>query len=199
MTSPQLNPNLWVKPLFIEDDGTEYEAPSVALLIGKVATARRTNGKQYQTAARDVVDQLCKRNPHMCTWPSRAVIPVNRPQSRGELNTRILDWVVAVAERFMQGKLRYAKSPKEVQRRIDICASCPRQKSWARTCSACRAEVARLEQELLAPTGPMATRTTSSETLEGCSALGEDPRVSVYLDEQARPDNSLPGNCWRKG
>jgi len=198
MISPQLKSSIWVKPLFVEEDGTQFEAPSVAKLIAIVANYRKENGKVFLTTAADVVAQLCQRHPHACVWPKSVPQPVNKPQSRGELNGRILDWVADRAEAYMKGRLRYVKDKREVERRSKVCASCPRQKAWAKSCSACRAEVARLEQEILSPTGPLGTSTRQAEALLGCAVLGEDPRVSVYLDEQGLGDNSLPGNCWRK-
>ena len=198
MTSAQLNPNLYVKPVFDEADGTKFEAASVPLLIGRVTAYRKRLGKPVGTVAKEVVEQLCNRQPHLCNWPSDAPIPVNRPQHKGELNKRILDYVSGLAERYLRGKLRFVREKKEVERRYNICSACPRLQRWASSCAACRAEVARLGREIKAPLGPLGIRFDAAENLDGCGALGEDPRVSIFLDEQKVESTNLPTGCWRK-
>jgi hypothetical protein len=196
--SPQLNPNLYVKPLFEDKDGTVFEAASVPLLIGKVSTYRKRLGKPIGTVASQVINQLCNRQPHLCNWPSKAPQPKAKPQAKGELNKRILDWAAGIAEKYLVGKLRYIRERKEVERRYNICSACPRAQSWASSCAACRAEVARLEREVKAPLGPMGIRFDAADKLDGCAVLGEDPRMSIFLDEQKVESNNLPTGCWRK-
>lgn len=196
---PEINPHLYIQPLFIEADGTRIEAKSVEELVGKVAEYRKVNGGKSGNAMRDVVTQICERHPSLCRWPVSAPRPVKvQGQTRGTLNQRILAWVTSKAEQYLRGKLRFIRDKAVVTRRIAICKSCPKAKAWAHACAACKADVNRLGRELLAPTGPMRTRTAESDSLAGCSVLGEDPRTAVYLDEQAIPSNDLPGSCWRK-
>lgn len=199
MNSPQLNPNLWVKPLFQEKDGQVFEAASVPALIGRVAAYRKRQGVSAGTAAREVIEQLCNRQPHLCIWPASAPQPKQKPQAKGELNKRILDWVTGIAERYLTGKLRFMRDRKEVERRFKICSACPRAQTWASSCAACRAEVARLEREIKAPLGPLGIRYDEAEKLNGCAVLGEDPRTSIFLNEQAVVSTNLPNGCWRKG
>jgi hypothetical protein len=197
-TSPEINPNLYVKPVFQEKDGQVFEAASVSLLVGKVIAYRKRQGKPIGTVSAEIIDQLCNRQPHLCNWPAKAPIPKTKPQHRGELNKRILDWVTGIAEKYLVGKLRFVREKKEVERRFRICSACPRAQTWASSCAACRAEVARLEREVKAPLGPMGIRFDESEKLNGCGVLGEDPRVSIFLDEQKVASGNLPTGCWRK-
>jgi hypothetical protein len=198
MASPQLNPNLYIKPLFEESDGTTHEAASVALLIGKVAAYRKRQGLAAGSVTVEVIEQLCNRQPTLCKWPASAPRPKQKAQTKGELNKRILDWAASIAEKYLIGRLRFIRSRLEVERRFKICSSCPRAQHWASSCAACRAEVARLETEIKAPLGPMGIRFDDAEKLNGCGVLGEDPRVSIFLDEQKVSSSNLPTGCWRR-
>jgi hypothetical protein len=198
MSNPRLNEHLYIKPFFVEKDGVEFEAGSIPQLIGKVVAYRKGQGLPTASVTADVVNQLCNRQPHLCNWPSDAPVPPQKGQTKGGLNTRILNWASGIAEKYLMGKLRYVRDRKEVERRFAICASCPRAQDWATSCAACRADVTRLEQEVKSPLGPMGIRLDKASELKGCGALGEDPRVSIFLDEQKVPSDNLPGNCWRK-
>lgn len=196
--SPQLNPNLYVKPVFEEKDGQIFEAGSVPQLIGRVIAYRKRQGLPIGTVTSEVINQLCNRQPHLCNWPAKAPQPKAKPQASGELNKRILDWAAGIAEKYLNGKLRFVRTRKEVERRFKICSACPRARSWSSSCAACRAEVTRLEREVKAPLGPMGIRFDAADSLNGCGVLGEDPRVSIFLDEQAVESENLPTGCWRR-
>lgn len=196
--SPQLNPHIWVKPEYQESDGVRFEGRSVEELVGKVVAYRKSRQQQYGNVFREVVDQICNRRPDACRWPAAAPRPQHHPRVASELNKRILDWITNAAERYVQGRIRYVKSRKEAQRRFELCKNCPRQKGWAHTCDICRLEVTRLGDTLRSPTKSLGIRVNESEGLMGCSTLGEDTRVSIYLSEPSVDSNVLPGNCWRK-
>lgn len=198
MNEPEINPHLYVKAKFTEKDGTVFEAVSVDRVVQRVTAYRQRLNQPVGDVRNDVVTQICNKTPHLCVWPVKAPQPKAKPQASGELNKRILDWVTGIADRYLRGKLRFFRDREEIIRRVKICSACPRSKTWASSCAACRAEVARLEREVKAPLGPLRIRVDDAEKLNGCAVLGEDPRLSVFLNEQKIDSENLPGGCWRK-
>jgi hypothetical protein len=76
--------------------------------------------------------------------------------------------------------------------RAETCRTCPYQTPWGGSCAGCMRTVNDAARLIVGKL--LKNRNTGG--LLGCRALGEDPRVSVWLEQTQRPD--APAHCWRK-
>lgn len=180
------NPNLYIPIEFVDSDGTVHTAGDWDTLEAKVTGYRGRRGLASGNPKQEIEAQACSK------WSDRCydATPRSLPETRSELNTRILNWVGNVVAFIHRGFV----SAEEAKRRAAICASCPRQTHWQNSCAACRMQVNRVAKELL----DGKTLTDQMKNLNGCDVLGEDTRISIWVRQAPAGVAELPENCWRR-
>lgn len=183
----RLNPNLFVPIEFFDTDGSHHTARDWDELAAKIIGYRERRRLPPGNPQQEIVDQACSR------WSDRCIdaSPRNLRQLGPELNRRILSWIGNIVA-FIH-KIGFVDKV-EAARRAAICAACPRQASWQDSCASCRSQINRVAKELL-DGHPF---TDQMKALNGCDALGEDTRVSIWLSQEPVNVAGLPEHCWRK-
>lgn len=175
------NPRMHVPHEFFE--GTlRFTGRDWAELIQKVTEYRKRAKLPPGEPEKEIYAQVCQRNPSGC----RETGPIVRPKLlSGRLSGRVLEWLSRQRrEEFVDDSTAIA--------RADICAACPRQGGWQNECGACSSNANRLK-DLLFDGRPQRL----SEALLGCRSLGEDTRLSVWLNQTPVDRQGMPEKCWR--
>lgn len=181
------NPALYIPLEFKDDKGVIHTGNSWANLILKVGQYRSRNGLPQGDPEKEVLTQACERYPDRCLDTKNRKLPA----LADDLNLRVLSWIVATFERYKNSAVFATET--EARQRAAVCAACPRQHNWRNKCGSCAARADDLKRKLLAE-----KHTTFSDKLEGCLALGEDCRTSVWIAQPGIEGDRLPANCWRK-
>ena len=172
---------------FKEADGTIIKANSSwASVIARVIAYRRRNKLPVGDPKKEVHAQACERDPANCR---EDVDPVTQLALRvASLKGRALAWLAglrAKREELLWGDGENAAA------RAAVCAGCPAHAALAGGCGACRKALAGVRAELAGarPVDPK---------LGGCSILGEDCAIAVWIDQPTVDNQELPACCWRR-
>jgi len=171
--------------LFIESDGSPLRGDSFRSLVARVQDYRKRNGFSLGDPEGEVTQQLCARNPALCSHETPAA---KRKKQEVSLKGRLLSWL---------SRQRQKKQPLDfvdaqlAERRAAICASCPMNQALPEGCSSCRVAVREMREELLG-------NRKIDRRLYGCIILGHDCAVATHLEEIRTDNPELPAQCWRK-
>lgn len=189
------NPNVGVPGgyRFTDSDGVLHEAASAEQLHHRVAAYRERNGMPPGDPAREYAAQLCASRPHLCIE--------EKTRRKGSLNglplyTTILTWLANIFSALNQHRTQYNTSPRERQRRAEICGRCKHQVAWREHsgCNSCLTDYQVVSKAIMAGREVHSLETS----LQGCSMLGEDTRISVHINQEPVDNDELPAECWRK-
>lgn len=186
----KLNPNLYIRPEWTEPNGMVITGLSFADLYAKIAKYRAAHKLAPGNPEAEFVEKVCREQPTHCLGAARPV--QQREARRASLNTRILNWIERVVPRFNSTKGAQAT---EARRRAEICAKCPLNKEWESACAGCTASVRKVRTTLV---GRLANKITGGDNLHGCDPLGEDIKLSIWMERPPEKNTDLPANCWRK-
>ncbi len=186
----RVNPNLFPKDghFFKESDGTTIRADSLAGVVVRVVAYRRRAGYPPGNPAVEVVEQVCSRNPGICSDDSGHSQELEVRKT--SLKSRVLSWMALARTHKAQGRIEYVDATTAVAR-AQVCAACPFNTSLQEGCSSCRQAQAEMRKEVLG-------RRVLDSRLNGCLILGEDLQTAAHLERPTADNGELPGHCWRK-
>lgn len=183
------NPNIHPHSgyFFRENDGTIIKASSSwGSVIARVTAYRRRNKIPIGNPKAEVHAQACERDPANCR---EDVDPIAKAALRvANLKGRALAWLAGLKARretLLWGDGENAAA------RANVCAGCPAHAPLAGGCGACKKALGAVRSDL------MGGRPVDSR-LAGCSVLGEDCAVSVWIDQPTVVNPELPACCWRR-
>lgn len=172
---------------FKESDGAIIRADKKwSTVIERVIAYRRRNKLPPGNPRAEVHAQACERNPNDChpeqDHIAKAALKV------ASLKGRALAWMAGLRarrEEVLWGDAQNAAA------RAQVCVGCPAHAAIAGGCGACKKALTEVRRDLMGDR-PADLR------LSGCSVLGEDCQVSVWIDQPTSDNPELPNCCWRK-
>lgn len=181
----KINTNIHPKNgyFFVEKDGATIRSDSWGGVIARVQEYRVRNGYAPGDPEAEVTAQVCKRSPGYChNEDEKYLEQLNTTNMKG----KILRWFAHIRSKGLT-----FVAEQHAKNRMQVCASCPMNKSLPEGCSSCRAAVEELRNSVLGG------RARDSR-LKGCSAAGVDINTAVWLDEGIDQNKALVEHCWRK-
>lgn len=181
------NSNLYIPVKFVED-GVNFSAPTWEELAELVRKHREQRGVEQGDPLSDIFAKICGDYPSHCRGGAQ---PKAGTANRSGLNRLVLGWITRLVPR--RDRLATV-SEGEARRRAAICKGCPKQQNWSGSCTSCASSVDKAARGIIGENFD----TPETRELRGCSALGEDCRVSAWIEQPPSKDDSLPGFCWRR-
>jgi len=164
-------------------------------LVEAVRQYRVNKGRSSDNLEKEIEVQLCASKPEACHDMPAPRVDDQKPVagiSGDNLALRVIAW----CNYILQDQLEYVGEG-EAMRRATICAGCTFQKNWGDTsCGKCLSSARHLTT-VLRGNRPVPV----GKALMGCSALGQDNSVAVWLDKSILPKGegaALPAHCWVK-
>lgn len=176
---------------FKERDGTNHHGTSWEELAKKVTGYRQRLGMPTDTVSRDIGDQWCASHPSLCKTPGPFVVPERGKGGAMTLTQRVLHWYIHLLDLKRRNALPRVDD-QTASARARICQRCPKQVPVSAACGSC---VRSIEMSRLAS---LNGQKSLHQNLLLCSALGEDPSVTVHVEQAPVNPVGLPGECWRR-
>jgi len=184
------NPNLYPDGgyLFTNPDGTVIRGESWRDLESRIRGYRALNKMDPGDPWTEIQIQHCSRQPQLCQEEGPPIVNGGYVMS---FNERVIQWFVSII-----GLKRVNRLPRvddvEAQRRADICARCPMQRSLNEACKSCLHSVETSRKAILEGCDSL------HRNLQPCGALGEDTSISVHIEQAPTNHPNMPANCWRR-
>ena len=177
--------------VFRESNGVVIIGKSWNALIARVQAYRRRNKLPTGNAEKEVRSQACEANPEICSGETSEQRQVTIEQQPASIKSRVLMWFNQMRQRrSAEGAIHFVGQV-ERDRRVNICAACPKQTAYPTGCSSCKKVVDEFRADLT-------ERRHIDSRLVGCSVLGIDTGAAVWIDDPTIENGDLPENCWRK-
>lgn len=194
--TPKLTPNpgLWINREFFDTDGAHFESTSWEELAGAVAAYRLRAKLPAGEPLSEIYQQVCDRTPQFCLNSDPKVKPNLKSGYRSIVDVvhkAIQQWILTMLREHKAGRISTV-SYTSAEVRAEVCRTCPYQTPWGGNCLGCMRSVNDAARLIV---GKL-LKNRSTGGLLGCRMLGEDPRVSVWLEQNPRPD--APKHCWRR-
>lgn len=179
---------------FQDRDGSTHRSESWRMVEAVVRQYRQRKGEDPGDVWGEIMDQACARNSNLCqdTTPHQLVLsaPAGSNTYAGTMFQKVSNWLSGMMTRYQRREVRLVDRS-EAARRAAICAPCPRQMTIPATCGSCHTQMATFRKAIIGGS-------SVNEGLAGCSALGEDTKLSVHLTLEPITVDGQPVNCWRK-
>lgn len=174
-------------------EGGSYKEVAERLLGYRLA-----NGFPPGNPLGEVHAYVCGNWPHFCDEPVPLAVPDHNPKAPApaHLSYRVLQFLNQLWRR-QAGAPRELAGDMLARQRAEVCARCPRQRSWTDGgCGTCIEQAQRVGYVYRA-----GRNSGIDKELLGCTILGQDNRTAVW--SQNLPDITpeqraeLPPTCWR--
>lgn len=175
---------------FKERDGTSHRGTSWEDLEKKVTNYRQRVGWPTDRVGSDIGDQVCASYPTFCHTSGPFVVP-ERGKVAMTLTQRVLHWYIHLLDLKRRNALPRVDD-QTASARARICQRCPKQVPMSGACGSC---VRSVEMSKLAA---LNGQKSLHQNLLLCSALGEDPAVTVHVEQAPVNPVGLPHECWRR-
>lgn len=188
----KINPNIFPKGGFVfkNQDGTTIVGDKKPAVVARLRAYRKRIGQAPGDPEQEVTQQLCERNPGLCTQDDGQNAAMLKLAT---LKGRILAWFASVRSRMASNPLQFV-SQDEANRRGLTCLGCPFNKNLPDSgCSSCVSVVKELRINVIG-----GRKIDSPVTHRGCNVLGEEIATSVWLEQLTVDNSELPAFCWRK-
>jgi hypothetical protein len=156
----------------------------------QIENHRRAVGHPVGKPLEEIYEAFCNRYPSHCQSAERVQVIVDYVNSDVAFGQRVVAWVANTATR----KIANPASGDLANARAEICKRCPEQADWKATCGCAPGQVEKVAKVFFTNLGHGPSPDTNG--LHACRALGEDCRLSVWMNQSPRAVGQ-PGNCWR--
>lgn len=186
----EINPNMPPNGgyVFVDHDGTRLKGTGWADLERRVREYRESRQVPVGDVHREVMDQACARNLHLCRDASQTPPPIRPPSLKG----KVFQWLGLKSREQRAGAGLDFVAESEADGRTVICRACSLRAEVGAGCSACESSLAALRKSVLGG------RRILDSKLGACVVLEEDLVCSTQISEAPRDSHALPSNCWRK-
>jgi len=179
---PSLHPRAGYR--FKDELGVTHVASNLTKLAESVRLYRKRLKKPPGEPMQEITEQICKAQPELCSK--------NTSQKPTLIAKALVSHVVHDIKRTLKAGPMEKATPEEIQRRADICATCPYAINWADICRVCQTVSTESVNKILAPDKPNATIAGK------CCVQGRDELAIAAARLNPRPVAEAPANCWRK-
>lgn len=179
-------------------NGVMIRASGHDQLVERVFDYRLRNNIAIGDIAREISDFYCNQYPRLCQPEARDSDPTAGVAPSEPILNRVARWASTMSHRMPRGGYELVGSA-EAERRVAICAVCPKQDaSWRGGCGGCSAMTLQLLQQVKA-----LRRTERDGNLGACSVIGHENSTAAHLTGESMPITAeqwaeLPVACWRK-
>ena len=173
-----------------EAHGRVWTGDSWADISRQLENFRRTAGIPVGKPLEEIYESFCGRYPTHCQKVEQRLVVVDMVSADIAFGQRVVHWVANQATRGVNPKI----SGDTANARAEICKRCPEQGDWKATCGCSPAAVEAVAKRFFKNLGHGPSPDTNG--LHACRALGEDCRLSVWMNQKPRAVGQ-PGNCWR--